>query len=98
MLICIQAAGQSAKVEQTVFEALSEIPYAMGSARKYLDFYRDGGKEALEKMIFDLFRAVIGALTHIMQFFQDSTISMIRSSNRVPGGSVLTVCPNRKGV
>lgn len=63
----------------------------MGSARKYLDIYRDVGREALEKMTFDLFRAVIGALTHIMQFFGDSTLSMIRSPNQVPGDNVLIV-------
>jgi len=61
----------------------------MGSARKYLDIYRDVGREALEKMTFDLFRAVIGALTHIMQFFGDSTLSMIRPPNQVPGDNVL---------
>jgi len=63
----------------------------MGSARKYLDIYRDVGREALEKMTFDLFRAVIRALTHIMQFFGDSTLSMIRSPNQVPGDNVLIV-------
>ncbi|KAK3318704.1 hypothetical protein B0H66DRAFT_603276 [Apodospora peruviana] len=72
--LVLGAAGQSVKVEQAVFEALSEIPYIMGSARKYLDIYKDVGREALEKMTFNLFRAAIGTLTHIMQFFGDSTI------------------------
>lgn len=63
----------------------------MASARKYLDIYRDIARESLEKMTFDLFRAVIGALTRIMEFFGDSTFSMIRSPHQVRGSNVLIV-------
>jgi hypothetical protein len=46
----------------------------MDSARKYISIYRDHRDQLLERKTFDLYLAILKALTHIMQFFADSSI------------------------
>lgn len=46
----------------------------MDSARKYIYIYRDHPDQLLERKTFDLYLAILKALTHIMQFFADSSI------------------------
>jgi hypothetical protein len=46
----------------------------MDSARKYISIYRDHPDQLLERKTFDLYLAILKALTHIMQFFADSSI------------------------
>lgn len=69
-----QAAGQYAKVEDACFEALSSIPEIMDGSRRYILAYSDLRNHHLEPKTFDLFRAILRSLTHIMRFFADSSI------------------------
>jgi hypothetical protein len=46
----------------------------MDSARKYISIYRDHPDQLLERKTFDLYLAILKALTHVMQFFADSSI------------------------
>jgi hypothetical protein len=76
-----QAASQYRKVQDAVFEALSEIPEIMESARRYIQIYADQQDSILEKRTFDLFRAILGTLIQIMRCFVDSSI---RNSPFIP--------------
>ncbi|KAK7752621.1 hypothetical protein SLS62_005390 [Diatrype stigma] len=69
-----QAAGQYSKVEEAIFETLSEIPDVLESSRRYIGIYADLQSHSLEEKTFYLFRAILRTLTHIMQFFADSAI------------------------
>ncbi|KAI9903641.1 hypothetical protein N3K66_000170 [Trichothecium roseum] len=69
--LAIGAAGHYGKVEEAAFEALSDIPIIMESARKYLGIYRKMQDQDLEKRTFELFRAILSTLRHVMQFFAD---------------------------
>jgi hypothetical protein len=46
----------------------------MDGARKYISIYRDHPDQLLERKTFDLYVAILKSLTHIMQFFADSSI------------------------
>ncbi|KAK8063320.1 hypothetical protein PG996_007972 [Apiospora saccharicola] len=70
--VAIGAAGQYKNVEETIFKALSEIPEIMESARRYVQTYYQNRDHSLERKTFDLFRAILRALLHIMKFFADS--------------------------
>lgn len=69
-----QAASQYGKVEETVFEALAEVPTIMEDAGKFIDIYQPIPDQHLEKRTFDLFRAIIHMLTHVMQLFADNKL------------------------
>ncbi|KAH8649231.1 hypothetical protein BX600DRAFT_474796 [Xylariales sp. PMI_506] len=82
--LVIGAAGQYAKVEEIIFEALADIPEMMENAREYLRIYDDQRHKRLEnltieffrleKLTFELFRAILRTLTQIMRFFADSSV------------------------
>lgn len=74
--ICLhmQAAGQYNKVEEAIFETLSEIPEILQSSRRYIGIYADLQNQSLEEKTFYLFRSILRTLTHIMKFFSDSKI------------------------
>ena len=44
----------------------------MESARRYVQIYHQNRYHSLEQKTFDLFRAILRALLHIMKFFADS--------------------------
>lgn len=69
-----QAAGRYVTVEDSIFDALSDLPEMMDGARKYISIYRDHPDQSLERKTFDLYVAILKSLTHIMQFFADSSI------------------------
>ncbi|KAM0227395.1 hypothetical protein ACHAPO_011581 [Fusarium lateritium] len=69
--IAIGAAGQYTKVEESIFEALSEIPRIMESAKRYVDMYRQIRDQFLEQRTIELFRAILTFLRQVMQFFLD---------------------------
>ncbi|KAG5661788.1 hypothetical protein KAF25_004027 [Fusarium avenaceum] len=69
--LAIGAAGQYGKVEETIFEALSEIPIIMESAGRYVDMYWKMRDQYLEQRTFELFRAILQLLRYVMQFFAD---------------------------
>lgn len=74
LTMSMQAAGQYTKVEDAIFEALSDIPGIIDNTRGYIQCYADIRDSSLERMTFDLFRAILRTLTLIMRFFADSTI------------------------
>ena len=63
------------EVEDSIFETLSELPEIMEGARKYVQIYRDHPEHLLERKTFDLYLSILKCLTHIMQFFADSSTS-----------------------
>ncbi|KAH7233070.1 hypothetical protein BKA59DRAFT_446565 [Fusarium tricinctum] len=69
--LAIGAAGQYGKVEETIFEALSEIPIIMESAGRYVDMYWKMRDQYLEQRTFELFRAILQMLRYVMQFFAE---------------------------
>ncbi|KAI6754732.1 hypothetical protein HG530_012484 [Fusarium avenaceum] len=69
--LAIGAAGQYGKVEESIFEALSEIPIIMESAGRYVDMYWKMRDQYLEQRTFELFRAILQLLRYVMQFFAD---------------------------
>ncbi|KAF4992488.1 hypothetical protein FDECE_13704 [Fusarium decemcellulare] len=69
--LVIGAAGRYGKVEEAIFEALSEVPIIMESAGRYVDMYWRMRDQYLEQRTFELFRAILQLLRHIMQFFAD---------------------------
>ncbi|KAK8062231.1 hypothetical protein PG997_014328 [Apiospora hydei] len=75
--VVIGAAGRYTKIEETIFEALSEIPEIMENARRYVQIYFENRYHSLERKTFDLFRAILRALLHIMKFFADSKVRKI---------------------
>ncbi|KAK8030107.1 hypothetical protein PG993_011398 [Apiospora rasikravindrae] len=75
--VVIGAAGRYTKIEETVFEALSEIPEIMEDARRYVQIYYENRYASLERKTFGLFRAILRALLHIMKFFADSKVRKI---------------------
>ncbi|KAF6837171.1 hypothetical protein CPLU01_03283 [Colletotrichum plurivorum] len=66
------AAGQYTKVEEDIFKALADIPDIMETARRYVAIYWQKPDHRFEQRIFNLFRASLKTLRHIMQFFADS--------------------------
>ncbi|KAL0777377.1 hypothetical protein CaCOL14_006895 [Colletotrichum acutatum] len=49
----------------------------MESSRQYMAMYRNMGGHRLDKRSFELFRAVLEALTHVMQFFLNSRLKNV---------------------
>ncbi|KAF5720097.1 hypothetical protein FMUND_4381 [Fusarium mundagurra] len=69
--IIIGAAGRYTKVEEGVYEAISEIPIIMERAKRYVDMYRQMRDQFLEQRTIELFRAILTLLQQVMQFFLD---------------------------
>ncbi|RBR13213.1 hypothetical protein FVER53590_09900 [Fusarium verticillioides] len=69
--IIIGAAGRYTKVEESVYEAISEIPMIMEHAKRYVDMYRQLRDQFLEQRTIELFRAILTLLHQVMQFFLD---------------------------
>ncbi|KAI0548227.1 hypothetical protein F4679DRAFT_551685 [Xylaria curta] len=78
--LVIGAAGRYKKVEDEIFEALSEIPEILEHSRRYIKIYADLRDHFLEKRTFDLFRSILRTLSHIMRFFKDSALRRISES------------------
>lgn len=72
-LTYIKAASHYTKVEHAILEALAEIPEVIDGARRYIQIYSQVRDQLLERRTFDLYRSILRALTHIMQFFADSS-------------------------
>ncbi|KAF6813202.1 hypothetical protein CSOJ01_04713, partial [Colletotrichum sojae] len=66
------AAGQYTKVEEDIFKALADIPDIMETIRRYIGIYWQKPDHRFEQRVFNLFRASLKTLRHIMQFFADS--------------------------
>ncbi|KAI1328143.1 hypothetical protein F5Y16DRAFT_166596 [Xylariaceae sp. FL0255] len=78
--IAVGAAGRYQKVEDTIFQALEEIPDLLENARRYVKIYANIRDQFLERRTFDLFRSILRTLTHIMRFFKESTLRKISES------------------
>ncbi|KAJ0165468.1 hypothetical protein CTA2_11161 [Colletotrichum tanaceti] len=72
--LAIGAATQYGSTGETIFQFLADIPDIMESARQTVALYREMGGHSLDRKSFELFRAVLKALNHIMQFFADSKL------------------------
>ncbi|KAK1727020.1 uncharacterized protein BDZ83DRAFT_226336 [Colletotrichum acutatum] len=68
------AASTYSNTPEIIFEFLAQIPDMMESSRQYMAMYRNMGGHRLDKRSFELFRAVLEALTHVMQFFLNSRL------------------------
>ncbi|KAF4447064.1 hypothetical protein F53441_9363 [Fusarium austroafricanum] len=69
--IVIGAASRYTKIEESVYEAISEIPIIMERAKRYVDMYRQMRDQFLEQRTIELFRAILSLLRQVMQFFLD---------------------------
>ncbi|KAI1734073.1 hypothetical protein F4680DRAFT_365004 [Xylaria scruposa] len=78
--LVIGAAGRYKKVEDEIFQALSEIPEILEHSRRYIKIYADLRDNFLEKRTFDLFRSILRTLSHIMRFFKDSALRKFSES------------------
>ncbi|KAK1561753.1 uncharacterized protein LY79DRAFT_530827 [Colletotrichum navitas] len=67
-----KAATQYSSTGEAIFQFLSDIPDIMENARQTFALYKEMGGHSLDRRSFELFRAVLSALNHIMQFFADS--------------------------
>ncbi|KAK2016119.1 hypothetical protein LZ32DRAFT_626484 [Colletotrichum eremochloae] len=70
--LAVGAATQYSSTGEAIFQFLADIPDIMENARQTFALYREMGGHSLDRRSFELFRAVLAALTHIMQFFTDS--------------------------
>lgn len=77
----MQAAGQYTKVEEDIFKALADIPDIMETTRRYVGIYWQKPDHRFEQRVFNLFRASLKTLRHIMQFFADSKYRMFNTIN-----------------
>ncbi|WDK23004.1 hypothetical protein CGRA01v4_14295 [Colletotrichum graminicola] len=68
------AAAQHSSTGEAIFQFLSDIPDIMENARQTFALYKEMGGHSLDRRSFELFRAVLTALSHIMQFFADSKL------------------------
>ncbi|CZT51489.1 uncharacterized protein RSE6_12638 [Rhynchosporium secalis] len=71
--LAVGAAGRFVEIEDSIFDALTELPENMEGARNYINIYRDSPNQSLERRTFDLYLAILVSLNHIMQFFADSS-------------------------
>ncbi|ETS73822.1 hypothetical protein PFICI_14768 [Pestalotiopsis fici W106-1] len=78
--LAIGAAGRYVKIEEAVFSALADIPEIIQGAQNYVRIYAGRQDQLLERKTFDLFLAVLRALTHIMQFFADGGLKKTMQS------------------
>jgi len=62
-------------VEEAIFDALTEFPELMEDAKDYVDIYRRTKDHRLVRKTFDLYLAILRALTQIMLFFAESSTS-----------------------
>ncbi|TQN67962.1 hypothetical protein CSHISOI_07486 [Colletotrichum shisoi] len=72
--LAIGAATQYSSTGETIFQFLADIPDIMENAKQTVALYREMGGHSLDRKSFELFRAVLKALNHIMQFFADSKL------------------------
>jgi hypothetical protein len=70
-------------VEESIFDALVELPEIMEDARNYILIYQDYPNQSLERKTFDLYLAILKSLNHIVQFFADSAASRSSPHNQV---------------
>ncbi|PMD57094.1 uncharacterized protein K444DRAFT_615552 [Hyaloscypha bicolor E] len=70
--LAVGAAGRYVEVEESIFDALAELPEIMEDARNYILIYQDYPNQSLERKTFDLYLAILKSLNHIVQFFADS--------------------------
>lgn len=77
----VQAVGAFSKVESVILETLADIPEVLHDAKRYIDIYGKYRDHLLEKRTFELYLSILTALTHVMQFFADSSF---RKSSRPP--------------
>lgn len=85
-----QAASTYSNTPEIIFEFLAQIPDMMESSRQYMAMYRNMGGHRLEKRSFELFRAVLEALAHVMQFFLNSRLSRLPSDSHILINSALS--------
>lgn len=72
-MTCLQAVGNYAKVEESILDSLAQIPEVIENTRRYIEIYSELRDQHLEARTFDLYLSILKALTHIMQFFADSS-------------------------
>ncbi|KAK1847154.1 hypothetical protein CCHR01_10199 [Colletotrichum chrysophilum] len=74
--LIIGATANYSKVEEDIFQALSEIPDVMESTRRYVAIWTQRNQH-FERLVFNLYRATLKSLRQIMQFFADSRLSKV---------------------
>ncbi|SPN98696.1 uncharacterized protein DNG_01740 [Cephalotrichum gorgonifer] len=78
--LAVGAAGHYGKIEESIFEALYEIPRIMESAGRYVTLYRQMRDQFLEQRTSELFRSILKMLRQVMQFFADSKSQRVLGS------------------
>ncbi|KAJ9156115.1 hypothetical protein NKR23_g1372 [Pleurostoma richardsiae] len=78
--LVIGAAGQYAKIEDSILESLAEIPEIMESARKYIRIYSRLRDTTLERRTFELYLSILRTLTYIMLFIAESSFRKVLQS------------------
>jgi hypothetical protein len=87
----IQAAGRYTKVEDAIFQALSDIPEILERSRRYVTIYANLREHALEKRTYELFRSILRTLCHIMRFFKEGTLRKRTSVSFVTASTICVV-------
>ncbi|KAK1990113.1 hypothetical protein LX36DRAFT_740652 [Colletotrichum falcatum] len=70
--LAIGAATQYSSTGEAIFQFLADIPDIMDKARQTFALYREMRGHSLDRRSFELFKAVLAALSQIMQFFAES--------------------------
>ncbi|KAK2028609.1 hypothetical protein LX32DRAFT_663747 [Colletotrichum zoysiae] len=70
--LAVGAATQYSSTGEAIFQFLADIPDIMENARQTFALYREMGGHSLDRRSFELFKAVLAALSHVMQFFAES--------------------------
>ncbi|KAH7000123.1 hypothetical protein EDB80DRAFT_723213 [Ilyonectria destructans] len=75
--LAVGAVGNYAKVEESILDSLAQIPEVIENTRRYIEIYSELRDQHLEARTFDLYLSILKALTHIMQFFADSSFRKV---------------------
>lgn len=75
--LAVGAVGNYAKVEESILDSLAQIPEIIENTRRYIEIYSELRDQHLEARTFDLYLSILKALTHIMQFFADSSFRKV---------------------
>ncbi|KAH8669871.1 hypothetical protein BGZ61DRAFT_399325 [Ilyonectria robusta] len=75
--LAVGAVGNYAKVEESILDSLAQIPEVIENTRRYIEIYSELRNQHLEARTFDLYLSILKALTHIMQFFADSSFRKV---------------------
>ncbi|KAF5584016.1 uncharacterized protein FSUBG_12930 [Fusarium subglutinans] len=75
--LIIGAAGRYTKVEESVYEAMSEIPIIMERTKRYVDMYRQMRDQFLEQRTIELFRAILTCFTRSCRKFIGSLMQQV---------------------